>query len=87
MLVGEALTGAARMPDITSPVTVMPWAAADFGDASSVAVDGGRGAEGGADHGLKDEGGDGCGVVEREKTSRSSAHARLHSGYVLPNGQ
>ena len=42
-------------------------AAADFGDAGSVAVDGGRGTERGADDGFEDEGGDGGGVVGTEK--------------------
>ena len=41
--------------------------AADFGDAGGVAVDGGGGAESGADYGFKDKSGDGGGIVGLEK--------------------
>jgi hypothetical protein len=43
-------------------------AAADFGDTGGVAVDGGRGAERGANYGFENEGGDGGGVVGLEKS-------------------
>ena len=67
VLAGEWLAGAAHaghdfVGDQEDAVT-----AADFGDASGVAVDSGHGAQRGADHRFEDEGSDRGGVVGGEK--------------------
>jgi hypothetical protein len=67
MLAGEWLARAAHAGHdfVSNQEDVV--AAADFGDASSVTVNGGSGTERSADYGFEDEGGDGGGVVGVEK--------------------
>jgi len=67
VLAGEGFSGSAHARHDFVGDEEDAVAATDFSDSGGVAVDGGGGAEGGANHGLKDEGGDGCGVVGAEK--------------------
>jgi len=67
VLAGEGLAGAAHAGHDFVGDEEDAVAAADFGDAGGVAVDGGNSAERGADDGLKDEGGYGGSVVGAEK--------------------
>jgi len=67
VLAGEGFSGAAHAGHDFVGDQENAVAAADFGDAGGVAVDGGNGAESGANYGFEDEGGDGGGVVRLEK--------------------
>jgi predicted metalloprotease with PDZ domain len=67
MLAGERFSGAAHAGHHFIGNKEDAVTSADFRDAVSVSVDGGRCAECGADDGLEDESGDGGGVVGAEK--------------------
>jgi predicted metalloprotease with PDZ domain len=67
VLAGEGFAGAAHARHDFIGDEEDAVAAADFGDASGVAVDGRRSTERGADDGFEDEGGDGGSIVGTEK--------------------
>jgi hypothetical protein len=67
VLTGEGLAGASHAGHNFVGDEEDAVAAADFGDAGGVAVDGGNGAERAADDGFEDEGGDRGNIVRAEK--------------------
>ena len=83
VLAGEGLAGAAHTGHDFVGDEEDAVAAADFGDAGGVAVDGGNGTEGGADYGLEDEGGDGGGIVGAKKNVEIIGAGKIAFGIDL----